>query len=916
MSELFLKLFNMSLTASWLIGAVILLRFVFKKAPKWILCLLWALVAVRLILPFSFESRVSLVPSAEVLPQSSILSHTPSVDTGIPAVNEAINPVITETLSPDPGDSANPLQVLLAVGSTVWIAGVCIMLLYSLISWLRIQKRVQVRLRLRENIYFSDRIDTPFILGIIKPKIYIPSSLPREQLPLIIAHEQAHLKRLDHLWKPLGFALLAVYWFNPFVWVAYILLCRDIEQACDEKVIKNMDIDARADYSEALLECSIHRSAILACPLAFGEVGVKDRIKAVLNYRKPAFWFLCVTVAVSIIAAICFLTNPWKNSLNLASVQKATEARHVFVSAFGKDAFCRFSSDYIIDCYIDDDYKLHILLNESAKAAEPALNALLKDYRSIVKYEYTPLTEESLQAAQAVSAALTAQGYTVTKASSVFSYMRIVITMDDPEAIISAAKWVKEKEVYPFNLPHTSIRFVLNDGKERDYPEYSEFIDYTQENFYKSEAAAEALLAFLKEQGGYNVYKDYYQGYHIGSDNLLHIYLKVSGAEKEHEKLKTSLEDWANVIVYEYGGYPEEDVWQYHNDLTAALTELGLAYTGGGIHGNGYLHGSGHSHVYMIYRDIPVAMSLLDKKNPYPFGSTELQTIFETMYPIRIMEEEMPPAEVEPVQPEPEEKKDHISFIRSNYHHDIYKDPLDSVTAVIENLVGISGGLSAKVVSITYDPEATQERIDSILKNGLKAHSREYMEENFRVYRVVFDLETIKNYPVKPLANGRYSRKLQMIREDPWPEYWQLYMAYGPEYLGETPAETVPPEPTSPADSPDLPPIVIHHSMLQYTSGATAEETARSAVENLVNTVQITRVEYSAQLTQLNLLLPVDKHRLTAYRYTPEFMEKYFKVINVSCTVDGREQLYTLKTVQDPETGIWEVWDIYVQLVK
>jgi len=329
--------------------------------------------------------------------------------------------------------------------------------------------------------------------------------------------------------------------------------------------------------------------------------------------------------------------------------------------------------------------------------------------------------------------------------------------------------------------------------------------------------------------------------------------------------------------------------------------------------------------VCMLYEDIPVAMSLMGEKNPYPFGNTDFQVIFAYRGMSVTMGDEMPPVETEPVQPE--EPKDCISYFHNDSRREIYKDPLDSVTAMIENLVGISGGLSAEVVSITYDEEATQERIDSILKNGLKSHSREYMEENFRVYQVVFDLETMEDYPVKPLPSGRYSRKLQMLREDPWPEYWQLYMLDTPQYLGETPeetepTETTPPEETEPtettppADTAALPPIVIQHSMLTYESGSTPEEAARSVVENLDDSIRILSVAYSEQLTQLNLLLPVDVHRIAAYRYTTEFMEEHFKVVNVSCTYNGNEMLYTLKTVQNPDTGIWEIWDFHAQEVK
>ena len=241
MSEIFLHLINSSITAGWLICAVVLLRLLLKKAPKWIICILWAMVGLRLLLPFSIESKVSLVPSTQTIPESSILSTAPVIDSGIPVVDETFNPVISQSLAPNPGDSVNPLQIYLAIGTAVWILGLSAMLLYSFFSWLWVYRRVHPRLRLRENIFLCDHIDTPFILGILRPGIYIPSGLPAEHLEPIIAHEKAHLKRLDHLWKPLGFLLLAVYWFNPLVWLAYILLCRDIETACDEKVIRNLE---------------------------------------------------------------------------------------------------------------------------------------------------------------------------------------------------------------------------------------------------------------------------------------------------------------------------------------------------------------------------------------------------------------------------------------------------------------------------------------------------------------------------------------------------------------------------------------------------------------------------------------------------------------------------------------------------
>lgn len=316
MEALFLKIFNMSITAGWIVLAVVLLRLLLKKAPKWISCLLWVLVGLRLVLPFSFESKVSVIPSAETVPQEIIYSEAPMINSGVPFVNGTVNPVISESLAPETGASVNPIQIVIFIASIAWSIGVAGMIIYALVSYLRIKHKVRISAPLRENIYVCDNIGTPFILGIIKPKIYLPSDIGEKEAEYIIAHEKSHLKRRDHLWKPLGFALLTVYWFNPLLWLGYVLLCRDIELACDERVIKEMGAEDKKAYSTALLNCSIPRRMISACPLAFGEVGVKSRIKSVLNYKKPAFWIIVVAVIACVVAAVCLLTDPKKEEKN------------------------------------------------------------------------------------------------------------------------------------------------------------------------------------------------------------------------------------------------------------------------------------------------------------------------------------------------------------------------------------------------------------------------------------------------------------------------------------------------------------------------------------------------------------------------------------------------------------------------
>lgn len=311
MASLFLKLLNMSIAASWLILAVIVLRIVLRWAPKWIHCILWALVGIRLLCPLSIESALSLIPSSEPLPPEVVqFAPHPAINSGVTIIDNAVNPVMGEAFASSPVGGVNPLYVWTYLASIVWFVGVIALVIYAVISYLRLRRVVCEAVRQQDQLYLCDHIQTPFILGVIRPRIFLPSDMNEAQMKSVIAHEQAHLSRHDHWWKPLGWAILTVYWFNPFCWVAYILLCRDIELACDEKVICNMDVEAKKAYSMALLSCSIPRRLISACPLAFGEVGVKERIKGALNYKKPAFWVIAVAVIACVVAAVCFLTNP------------------------------------------------------------------------------------------------------------------------------------------------------------------------------------------------------------------------------------------------------------------------------------------------------------------------------------------------------------------------------------------------------------------------------------------------------------------------------------------------------------------------------------------------------------------------------------------------------------------------------
>ncbi len=317
MREIFLKLLNLSITASWLILAVLGIRLLFRKIPKWITCLLWGVVAIRLIFPFSIESAFSLQPSAEPIRTSTmvegeLIPYVPFVDSNIGVVENTVNPLLAEAFAYQETESVAPLQVFIGIAGSVWLSGMVVLLIFALVSMIKLRLRVREAVRYKENIYICDAVKSPFILGIIKPRIYLSSAFNEEEMDYIIAHERAHLKRKDHLWKPFGYLLLCIYWFNPLCWIAYIMLCKDIELACDEKVIKDMSFGDKKEYSRVLLSCATQRRLVSVCPLAFGEVGVKERVKTVLNYKKPTFWITIAAIVVCAIVAICFLTNPAK----------------------------------------------------------------------------------------------------------------------------------------------------------------------------------------------------------------------------------------------------------------------------------------------------------------------------------------------------------------------------------------------------------------------------------------------------------------------------------------------------------------------------------------------------------------------------------------------------------------------------
>ena len=311
MSEIFLKIFNMSLAAGWMILAVVLLRLVLRRAPKWINPLLWCAVGIRLIWPFTIKSALSLIPSAEVLSTEAVHSDIePVINSGLQFVDEAVNSAFGAAFAPAPGAGASPLYMLTEIASVVWVIGIAAMLASALASWLVLRGRVSGAVRVEGDVYRGKFVTEPFVLGALRPRIYLPQGLAPEEEKHVLAHERAHIARRDTWIKPLGWVILSLHWFNPLVWLAYALFCRDIEFACDERVVKDLTPEGRADYSATLLKCGTAARRVSACPLAFGESGVKSRVKSVLNYKKPAFWLIAVAIAAAIALTVFFLTDP------------------------------------------------------------------------------------------------------------------------------------------------------------------------------------------------------------------------------------------------------------------------------------------------------------------------------------------------------------------------------------------------------------------------------------------------------------------------------------------------------------------------------------------------------------------------------------------------------------------------------
>ena len=338
--DIFLKVLNMSITAGWFLLAVLGIRLIFRRMPRWTICFLWGAAAIRLICPFFVESRFSILPGMEPIKTSAVVegevqNYIPSIDMHLSIVENTINPILTESFAYNESESAAPLQIVTYVAGMAWACGMILLTICAVISMIKLHRLVREAICVKDNIHICDAVKSPFILGMIRPRVYLSSALNEKETDYILAHEAAHLARKDHWWKLLGYLLLCIHWFNPLCWAAYATFCKDIELACDERVIRSMTIHEKKEYSKVLLSCTRQRSLIMVCPLAFGEVGIKERVKAILNYKKPTLWIMITAVAVFAISAICFLTDPIDESKDTALVVDHVEAG--IVSRGGED---------------------------------------------------------------------------------------------------------------------------------------------------------------------------------------------------------------------------------------------------------------------------------------------------------------------------------------------------------------------------------------------------------------------------------------------------------------------------------------------------------------------------------------------------------------------------------------------------
>ena len=535
MGDIFIKFLNMSITAGWLILAVLCIRFLFWKMPKWITCLLWGVVAIRLIFPFDIESAFSLQPSAEPISSSAMIEgelvpYVPSVDSNLGIVEDAVNPLLAETFAYQESESVTPLQIATGIAGNIWLCGMMALLIFALVSMVRLRLCVREAVLYKENIYICDAVKFPFILGIVKPRIYLSSALVENELDYIVAHEMAHLRRKDYLWKPFGYLLLCVYWFNPLCWIAYIMLCKDIEIACDEKVIKDMSFGYKQEYSRVLLSCATQKRLVLACPLAFGEVGVKERVKSVLNYKKPTFWITIPAIIICIIVAVCFLTNPEKEyqiteENSNVNVEDTFEWITEEINVEKRDITHDGVADYIVTSMTYDP----AYMDENATQADKIKQQVMYDMVCVRVYEGSSTSdtysEEQLLWSQEYSSVHVGNGQIS------------VVRMDDKDYILTSNLWAGqgfatwEFEVFSLNetgekevIDKQSAEFELQEDIFADEESYADF-NHTLEEYITDGILIVACdidfeQQLIRTQESQYIPRDYYSNALVKFDNV------------------------------------------------------------------------------------------------------------------------------------------------------------------------------------------------------------------------------------------------------------------------------------------------------------------------------------------------------------------------------------------------------------
>jgi len=356
METVFLYILNKSITAGWMILAVLLIRIVLKRLPKWVNCILWIMVGIRLICPIGFQSDWSLIPSAHTVSDVMMYTDEPTINSGIEVIDQLINPVLPSVEGSDSSMGDKSMALIIEYVSYIWIVGIASLAVHSMVRWSRLRNRVRASIRVKDQVYICDDISAPFILGVFRPRVYLPSTLSEEHMKIVLDHENAHLSRDDHWTKMLGFILVILHWFNPLVWLACQKMSEDIELACDEKVIRGIDNQSRKKYMQVLLEVSQVKTVFFNSPLAFGEVGVKKRIRSMIQYKKMNTWAMTVSILIWMVCMLCFMTNPKKEMIPKADLSIMTKREKMIYEEIKEiEDFCEC---YLVDITGDGENEL------------------------------------------------------------------------------------------------------------------------------------------------------------------------------------------------------------------------------------------------------------------------------------------------------------------------------------------------------------------------------------------------------------------------------------------------------------------------------------------------------------------------------------------------------------------------------